>query len=776
MQLPVLVALFVNCIIVHCFEQDPWNNVSSVLNSLPKHKDCLIDSAQESDPYLVSDGGGIHITLPIDYFEEEQEHNWQRFFDRADISDRLAIYNDLVHSSDQFNNSDATYTLAQMHLLQDYGYPHNKTLAFHYMRKFNELTKYSNSSALFELGLMHTTGLFGTIPVDIPKGLIFFEKAAELGELRAIMSLAYRYSKGINVPQNKNRALFLYRSLALRLRQRYSEDEWNLFFPNVESYLVRIPDFNGGLLGNGLSSILSSVRRLRANRPDVTSSILTNLHSGNVILQFGSGYNDFIDDDVNDEDKIVDFYYSALDNYKGTYTQKRNVEMAATILNNTVEYYASQINQLDILQKFYYAKCLELWGHMCLTGEGLPKSDLEAAENYLNSAVTELKSDAEKAHFDLGLINQHFHHNFSAAVEHYGAITENYVLLCESGVQLFQLNKSDQVPPDIQEKVRNGTLPDFTTLLMRASSYGHKQALYEAAIFEEVHDTDTPHEQKLAFLERNFRLFVGSQENWVAPHIKDAFMALLRGETESGLWLYAQAAEQGIEIAQVNAAFLLYQPPYELDEPPLVPDERKLLAARYYELAAVQGNYDAAVIAGNVYFEMGNYVQAAVLYQSCILSSLGSWNLGYMYEYGLGVDQDFKMAKRHYKAAMAYNKKLFLGVKLSVMKVEIKSWLMWLTGSRFKCDWGVSADKSTQGSQESFHSRVLKKFQKPRQEDQKRSISPLNEYNLPHLEDVFTILGLLAFFLLTYFIRAMMGRQRRENPMGMNIDVQFFAI
>ncbi|CEP62573.1 ubiquitin ligase complex subunit HRD3 LALA0_S05e08636g [Lachancea lanzarotensis] len=747
MKASFITAFLVNCIFVRCLQEDKWDTVAKNLALLPKHEECLINSAQEWDPHQ----GGINITLPIDYYEEEQEHNWAAFLASESHDNRL-MYSELVRSSEVFNNTEATYVLSQILLQQQYGVPQNKSLAFHHLQKFNNLTDYTNASAVFELGVMHITGFFGTIPVDIPQGLILYEKAAELGDLRAIMALAYRYSKGINVPLDEEKALMLYSGLATELRENYTDVEWQIFHPYVESYYVRIPDLTGGLLGTGLSRRTSTISRFRANRPDITTPALTILRSQGVKLVPGEF---FFKEEDEDSRQLLDLYYTALDNYLGTYTQRRNLGATVQILNATITEYASQLPIMDTLQKYYYGRCLELWGHMLLTGQGFPYRDVDAAESILMDAVSMPTSSQSLAHVNLGKIQHYFRENATAALEHYEKNMRG-----ESLYQGYQLYKSGLLPPTVKTS-------EFS--LRGASNVGQQQAIYELAVEMEGLSVGD-----IALVVLQFRRFVESQETRVAPHMRDAFLALLRGETEAALWLYAQAAEQGIEIAQTNAAFILHQPAYNLDEPPFSPVERKRWAARYYALASLGAAKDALIVAGDIYYQLGDYERSAAFYESDSYSPLGSWNLGYMYEYGLGVEQNFALARKCYSMALEVNPAIFLGVKLSLLKLQFKSWLLWLTRSAERFGWLVSAESvQTRTGGEPLHSKLLKKLCKTRYEKPERTVLSSNYYGLPTLKDAFLILGLFAIFLMIQFARLIRGllARRRNNFGGINFPI-----
>lgn len=690
--------------------------------------DPMVSSAQESDPYMEQVGRGIKITLPIDYYEREQESNYKSFFENEASPVQQEAYKKLVRSSDEFNNAEATYTLAQMHLVQNFGFPHNKTLAFKYMQRFNELTDFQNASAVFELGVMHITGLFGAIPIDVSKGLAFYEQAAKLGDYRARMALAYRYLNGINTPKDLNRSQFLYSLLARELRKHFNDTEWNIFPPYVESYSVRIPDFSGGLLGSGLSVTASSAKRTRSSRPDITSSILTNLQSGKIVLRFVGGQGDFLEDDDDDENKIVDYYYTALDDYQGTYTQKRNLEKAFYLLNSTVHEFRPFLKFMDPLPKYYYARCLELLGHMYLTGEGIERADVDSSEVCLKDAIG-IRDALPQAYLDLGIINHYFRNNITEAVKCYTHLRESQ---SSTGAELFQLDKiykSGLLPKDgefaslwIEKEsspnvISIGMLPE-KFIEHAAIFYGCNRAVYENAVnYESEVFFKGPGGGSLVAL-NGFRRFVHSRENLVAPHLREAFVELLLGNTEAALWLYAQAAEQGFETAQTNTAFLLYQPSFLLEDPPQVPQERKLLAATYYKRAYGQHNTDALVVAGNIYYNMGLYVEAAELYRASSTPQ-GSWNLGYMYEFGLGVKQSFHLASRHYKSSLSQTRKVYLGVKLTLLKLRLKKWLSWLSDKPIvRRLLGASADEENGSLGTSLPGSGTFKWMKKKQERQ----------------------------------------------------------
>lgn len=54
---------------------------------------------------------------------------------------------------------------------------------------------------------------------------------------------------------------------------------------------------------------------------------------------------------------------------------------------------------------------------------------------------------------------------------------------------------------------------------------------------------------------------------------------------------------------------------------------------------------------------------------------MAMWNLGYIYEHGLGVRKDFQLAKRAYESVLSTDPSAYLAVKLSLLKLYLKALL-----------------------------------------------------------------------------------------------------
>ncbi len=127
---------------------------------------------------------------------------------------------------------------------------------------------------------------------------------------------------------------------------------------------------------------------------------------------------------------------------------------------------------------------------------------------------------------------------------------------------------------------------------------------------------------------------------------------------EESFRLYTHAAEQGVEMAQSNAAWILDRGLGVGGK--LVPSdaERYRLALHYYTLSAQQNNPASLLkVADYSYYGLGtdvDYEEAAAYYMQAseMRNPQAYFNLGYMHQFGHGLPQDFHLAKRFYDRTM----------------------------------------------------------------------------------------------------------------------------
>ncbi|KAL9938636.1 hypothetical protein V8E36_002355 [Tilletia maclaganii] len=186
----------------------------------------------------------------------------------------------------------------------------------------------------------------------------------------------------------------------------------------------------------------------------------------------------------------------------------------------------------------------------------------------------------------------------------------------------------------------------------------------------------------------NFKQAV-ERADWADPVFHRADRAWRRGDTQRALLGWMLAGEMGYESAQNNVAWIMDRDKHRLqipslDSPPDTSFDR--LALVQWTRSAGQENVDALVKMGDYYFRgigtstpgVPSYEKAVACYSAAAdmsASALAYWNMGWMYETGLGVGQrDFHLAKRYYDMAWNTNRReAYLAVAISLAKLHVRA-------------------------------------------------------------------------------------------------------
>jgi len=188
----------------------------------------------------------------------------------------------------------------------------------------------------------------------------------------------------------------------------------------------------------------------------------------------------------------------------------------------------------------------------------------------------------------------------------------------------------------------------------------------------------------------------GSWEEDLIREGEEAWEAGTQSAKQLAMLKWWIAAERGIEIGQNNLAFVLDQDKSMLRRTGYTnffpSNDTARLALTHWTRSAAQNDVDALVKVGDYYYhglgvpdepENVRWEKAAGYYRSAAdthISALAMWNLGWMYEHGYGVPQDFHLAKRHYDTALETNLEAYLPVTLSLFRLHARSLWHTLTG------------------------------------------------------------------------------------------------
>jgi SEL1 protein len=226
-----------------------------------------------------------------------------------------------------------------------------------------------------------------------------------------------------------------------------------------------------------------------------------------------------------------------------------------------------------------------------------------------------------------------------------------------------------------------------------AARYNHIEALYYLA---EIIEQGVGRERSCGLAAAYYKNVVEKAEPLLSS-FAEANTAYEQGDYELALIDYMHAAEQGFEKGQANVAYLLDQEKSKwalpawltISAPRPALLQNAALALIYWTRSSKQTNIDSMVKMGDYYLQgIGTekdmekaascYTAASEFHQS----AQALYNLGWMHENGVGLDQDFHLAKRYYDQALETNDEAYLPVTLSLFKLRLRSAWNTLTNGR----------------------------------------------------------------------------------------------
>ncbi|XP_076220744.1 protein sel-1 homolog 1-like [Nomia melanderi] len=213
-----------------------------------------------------------------------------------------------------------------------------------------------------------------------------------------------------------------------------------------------------------------------------------------------------------------------------------------------------------------------------------------------------------------------------------------------------------------------GVKPDYKLATMYyglASRSGHVLALYNLA---QMHATGIGMARSCPTAVELLKK-VAERGKW-SDQLMVAHTDYRKGRINEAFANYALLAEMGYEVAQSNAAFIL-----DKGETTILTEEEGLVRAlALWSRAAAQGYSAAQVKLGDAhYYGRGtevDYEAAASHYRLAPETAQAIFNLGYMYERGLGLARDRYLAKRCYDLAAEASPDAKIPVALALIKLS----------------------------------------------------------------------------------------------------------
>ncbi|KAJ1966428.1 ERAD-associated protein [Dipsacomyces acuminosporus] len=572
---------------------------------------------------------------------------------------------------------DAIFALANMEMYGKYGTQIDLEAAFSHYQQLSDAS--GNATAQYMLGFFYATAL-GGVEQSNSLSLLYNTFAAMQGYTPAEVTLGFKHLSGIGTPMSCNEALGYYQSVARKSIRHYASGP--PLGRQLPYHRVHLTDEFGGAYGvrTGVSSIRRTVKREDFNELLEYHQFHANKGSLKSCLT------------------LADLYYH------GHKYMPRKFSFAVTYLTEIIEKTFTPNgklrNGLTQPEAHIAAEAAGMFGIMNWRGDGgKPNtalalkwlqigarlghgSSLNAlGKMYLEGA--EVATDAEKAkeYFKLAAEKQH-----------------------PGGQVNFAMSVIDTMP---KVAVAN---------LKKAAENGHILAHYYLA---EMYANGIVVEASCRMAASMYK-YIAEKGDWLHSPVPDAYAAYKRGNMQVALLEYMRAAEMGYDVGQLNAAFLLEHVSglYPSNKSQLASNSactgcttklngddngdgndssskegdcacpKPLFKSReaydfqtltYWTRAANQNVPDARVKQGDHYFygrgTKPSVERAAAAYTIAAETegnSFAMWNLGWMYENGIGVKRDFHLAKRWYDKSLEMNKSGKLANQFSLARLCIK--------------------------------------------------------------------------------------------------------
>ncbi|KAM0335305.1 hypothetical protein ACHAQA_000350 [Verticillium albo-atrum] len=574
------------------------------------------------------------------------------------ISGHLLDAVKLLEKSALQNNPDALYILADLNFYGNYSHPKDLTTAFNHYKTLADL--HGNATAQHMTGVFYSTGLANAVPADSAKAMLYYTFAALQGNTKAEMAIGYRHHSGVATPKSCETATQYYKKVADKAIKWYRSGPPGGMAWIVEQY--RIADEEGGVYGEGASASSAGLNAVKASvNSDVNAAIEDVIEYLDLMSQRG--------------DFKASFNLGRI-HYDGQRGLNRNVDLARRYFFMVAKRYWKKDGRIVETPKPGIEKvagrAAGFIGRMYLRGDGVDQS-LEQASRWFDRGI---KLGDAQSQYGLGLMKLHG----------YGGAPKNI----KAATALFKAAaEQDYAPAQIEMGVLyldQGGAEDVriaSNYFELAARYGLIEANYYLA---EMSNHGVGRDKTCSVALAYYKNVAEKAEPLVSSW-SEANKAYEEGDSELAFLEYVLAAEQGYERAQNNVAFMLDPTQARLSLSSLIqPQPRPALldnprlALMYWTRSSRQSNVDSQVKMGDYYYygvgtelDISKAVQCYTGASDYSQSAQALWNLGWMHEHGIGLTQDYHLAKRFYDQALEVNEEAYLPVKLTLLRLRIKS-------------------------------------------------------------------------------------------------------
>jgi SEL1 protein len=573
---------------------------------------------------------------------------------------------ELTIAAVQDQSPDAMFLLAEMNFYGNFSHPQDFKQAFHWYEKLASWN--GNSTAQYMLGFMYATGIGGGVERDQAKALLYHTFAAEAGNTKSEMTLAYRHHAGIGTPRNCDEATYYYKQVADKAIKYLRSGPPGGHSMARESY--RWADEEGGVYGEGASVSTSGPNALRDGSGSSDASLEDLLEYFDLMSRKGELKATFT---------LGKMYY------EGTKGLPKNYRKAMKYFRQVALRYWNKDGSLNPnhpagIEKLA-SKAAGYIGLMYMRGEGVEQNFADAFIWFKHG----LTNGDALCQYQLGLM---YLHGYGVQQDAFKASS-------------YFIPAADQDLPAAETRLGvlfldQGDIPTATKYFELAARWGSMEAFYYLA---ELANNGIGR-QRHCGLAASYYKMVAERAEVIHSSFVEANTAYERGDKDRAFIPTLMAAEQGYEFAQANVAFILDEQrslfPLEKFVPAMKKPRSSLLrntalALIQWTRSAKQANIDSLLKMGDYYLSgIGSALdteKASTCYHTAAeahYSAQAYWNLGWMHENGVAVKQDFHMAKRYYDLALMTSGEAYLPVKLSLLKLRARSAWNRLTNGKVK--------------------------------------------------------------------------------------------
>ncbi|KAJ1741868.1 ERAD-associated protein [Coemansia sp. RSA 1821] len=554
-------------------------------------------------------------------------------------------------------HEDALFVLAEMEMYGQYMTEIDLDSAFEHYQQLADIS--GNATAQYMLGFFYATGL-GSVEQQNSMALLYTTLAAIQGHHPAEATLASKHLAGIGVPMSCEKALGYYQSVARSAILYFQSGP--ILGHRIPDQRVRLSDDNGGTYG-----------------------VRTGPFSLHKLIDKNS-FDELLLYHMQDAEKghlktcmtLVDLFYH------GHRFAPRNYPLTLKYLRQVLkQLMTGQITPrkgLSQPEMSIAAQAAGMYGIMHLRGEGMP-IDTAAALKWLNAG-------AKMGHgMSCNALGVMYRDGIEVPANQERAI-ELFKLAADRGHQGGQVNFALAVMDVMPDIAREN--------FKKAADNGHILAHFYLA---ELYAGLAAGESRCQMAVASYK-YVSENGDWLHSPIPSAHAEFQQGELDAATLKYMQAAEMGYGVGQLNAALLLEAAAKRIDAAGRKSTTgtglwslfktrqahlRQTLA--YWTRAANSNMPDARVKQGDHYYygvgveqDAERAAAAYVVASEADANGLAMWNLGWMYENGVGVKRDFYLAKRWFDKSIEVNEGGKLASHLSLARLCIKYLWAWIRG------------------------------------------------------------------------------------------------